>query len=172
MNSNNNTFNVIFLDLYTQYSDSIFRFCFMKTSRREVALDLTQETFTKFWEYMSSGHEVQESKALIYRIATNLVIDYYRKKKSDSLDILTENGFDFRFEENQSIETKFEIEQLHTKIQLLPDKYKDILIMRYVDDMSVKEIAQVYDEQENTISVRIHRAIEKLKQTYTTKEHE
>ncbi len=168
MNSNNNTFEDTFLNWYNQYSDNIFRFCYVKTSKRDVALDLTQESFTKFWEYITNGNEVTEPKALLYRIATNLVIDYYRKKKSDSLDALTVAGFDVVLEENQSVETQFEIKQLHQKISQLPDKYKDILLMRYVDDLSVKEIAEVYDEHENTISVRIHRAVEKLKNLYTT----
>lgn len=166
MKSNHITFEDTFLDWYNQYNDSIFRFCYIKTSKRNVALDLTQESFTKFWEYLAAGNEVTEPKALIYRIATNLVIDYYRKKKSDSLDALTLGGFDVELSENQSVETKFEIDQLHKKIALLPDKYKDILIMRYVDDLSVKEIAQAYDEHENTISVRIHRAVEKLRTLY------
>lgn len=166
MNSNNNTFKDEFLNWYTLYSDGIFRFCFVKTSKREVALDLTQESFTKFWEYIANGNEIAEPKALLYRIATNLVIDYYRKKKSDSLDALIQSGFDTGDDTDITVEKKFEIKQLHEMLAKLPDKYKDILLMRFVEDMSVIEIANVYDEHENTISVRIHRAIEKLKQLY------
>lgn len=170
MSSNNNTFKDTFLEWHTLYSDAIFRFCFIKTSKREVALDLTQESFTKLWEYISNGNEVLEPKALLYRIATNLIIDYYRKKKSDSLDALTQNGFDIIDTPDITPEKRFEIQQLHTKINELPDKYKDILIMRFVDDMSVPEIAEVYNEHENTISVRIHRAVDKLRKLYTENE--
>lgn len=166
MNSNNNTFENVFLEWHTTYSDAIFRFCLIKTSKREVALDLTQESFTKLWEYIAQGNEVSEPKALLYRIATNLIIDYYRKKKSDSLDALTQNGFDIAEIPEISPERRFDIQQLYTKINELPDKYKDILIMRFVDDLSIPEIAEVYNEHENTISVRIHRAVDKLRQLY------
>jgi RNA polymerase sigma-70 factor (ECF subfamily) len=170
MNSNTNTFKDNFLEWHNTYSDAIFRFCSIKTSKRDVALDLTQESFTKLWEYVSNGNEVLEPKALLYRIATNLIIDYYRKKKSDSLDALTQNGFDVVDTVDLSPERRFEIQQLHTKINELPDKYKDILIMRFVDDLSVPEIAEVYNEHENTISVRIHRAVDKLRKIYTENE--
>ncbi len=170
MSSNNNTFKDAFLEWHTLYSDAIFRFCAIKTSKREVALDLTQESFTKLWEYISNGNDVLEPKALLYRIATNLIIDYYRKKKADSLDVLTQNGFDVVDTPDISPERRFEIQQLHTRIDTLADKYKDILIMRFIDDMTIPEIAEVYNEHENTISVRIHRAVEKLRNTYTENE--
>ncbi len=172
MKEENSTIEDIFLEWYTSHSDGIFRFCLLKTSNRNVALDITQETFSKVWEYISKGNEVQEPKAFLYRIATNLVIDFYRKKKSDSLDTLIEAGFDPIGENTVSGEKAAEIQELYAKLEGLDDKYKDILIMRFVNDMSVQDIAAVYDEHENTISVRIHRAIEKLKGIYNIKHSE
>lgn len=157
----------VYLKGYNDYSDAIFRFCMLKTSKKDVALDLTQETFTKLWEYISEGNEVREMRPLLYRIAANLVIDYYRKKKSESLDLLTEKGFEPKDEEIKDAYKSSEIEELYRKLEKIDPKYKDILIMRFVNDLSIKEIAEVYDEHENTISVRIHRAIEKLKESYT-----
>lgn len=156
-----------FLLWYQSHSDGIFRFCFLKTSNRDVALDITQETFTKMWEYIGQKNDpIREPKALLYRIATNLIIDYYRKKKSDSLDAMTEYGFDIATD-LMNPEKTAEIKELHSKLSKLEDKYKDILIMRFVEDMSIEEIAEVYDQHPNTISVRIHRAVEKLKSIYT-----
>jgi RNA polymerase sigma-70 factor (ECF subfamily) len=132
-----------------------------------VALDLTQETFTKMWEYIAEKkEEIREPKSLLYRIATNLVIDYYRKKKSESLEALIEYGFNPEETMSISLEKELEIKELHLKLYKLEDKYKDILIMRFVEDMSLEEIAKVYDQHANTIAVRIHRAIEKLKTLY------
>lgn len=169
MNDNNNIHNIeySFLSFYNDYSDQIFRFCFIKTSNRDVALDLTQETFTKMWEYIAEKkEEIREPKSLLYRIATNLVIDYYRKKKSESLEALIEYGFNPEETMSISLEKELEIKELHLKLYKLEDKYKDILIMRFVEDMSLEEIAKVYDQHANTIAVRIHRAIEKLKTLY------
>lgn len=166
MKENIPTTEDIFLSTYTEYSDAIFRFCLMKTSKREVALDLTQESFTKLWEYISDGNEVREMRPLLYRIAANLVIDYYRKKKAESLDALTEKGIDIEGTDN--INKNSQIEELYRKLEIIDPKYKDILILRFVNDLSVKEIAEIYDEHENTISVRIHRAVEKLREVYTS----
>lgn len=155
-----------FLKGYNEYSDAIYRFCFLKTSDKNVALDITQETFTKTWEYMSEGNEIKEMRPLLYRVAANLVIDYYRKKKTDSLDILTQAGFEARDTTSQTPQQKSEVTELYAKLEKLEPKYKDILILRFINDLPVKEIAEIYDEHENTISVRIHRAVEKLKEIY------
>lgn len=170
MNEDISNIEDIFLEWYGAHNDGIFRFCLLKTSNRNVALDITQETFTKVWEYISAGNEIKEPKAFLYRIATNMIIDYYRKKKSDSLDTMLEAGFDPAGEDTLSPEKFSEIQELHAKLDTLEDKHKDILIMRFVNDMSVQDIAAIYDEHQNTISVRIHRALEKLKNAYNTQE--
>src|SRR5690606_23115332 len=76
------------------YSDAIFRFCLVKTSSRELAEDLVQETFMRYWQSLSSGKEMRNTRSLLYTIANHLVIDWYRKKRSLSLDALGEDGFD------------------------------------------------------------------------------
>jgi RNA polymerase sigma-70 factor (ECF subfamily) len=166
---NSNNIEDVFLEWYGAHNDGIFRFCLLKTSNRNVALDITQETFSKVWEYLSKGNEIKEPKAFLYRIATNIVIDFYRKKKSDSLDTMIESGFDPMQEDYISPEKFSEIQELHAKLAMLDDKHKDVIIMRFINDMSVQDIAAIYDEHENTISVRIHRALEKLRATYKTK---
>jgi RNA polymerase sigma-70 factor (ECF subfamily) len=151
-----------FLEAYDAHADAIFRYCFFQTSKREVALDITQDTFIRAWEYLEKGEMVENMKAFLYRIAGNLVIDYRRKKKSDSLDRMIEDGFDVGFDEHGKIEKQFEGREVLQIIEQIPEIYKDVLIMRFVDDMSIPEIAEVTGETENNISVRIHRGLEKL----------
>jgi len=161
-----------FLEAYDLFGDAIFRFCFFQTSKREVAIDITQDTFIKAWEYLDKGETVDNMKAFLYRIAGNLVIDYRRKKKPDSLDNMIENGFDVGFDEKGKIEKQFEGREVMQIIEEIPDMYKDVLIMRYVDDMSIPEIAEVTGETENNISVRIHRGLDKLEKTMAEKNRE
>lgn len=158
----------IFLKAYEKFGDGIFRFCYFKTRNRELALDLSQETFTKTWEYLSSGKEVENLKSFLYRVATNLIIDNSRKKKAVSLDQITETGVDFQDEkvENaaEEIDKKIEIENILKTLDELDESYREILVMRYVEEMTINEIAEVTGKTKNNVSVLIHRGVEKLKE--------
>lgn len=167
-----NNLNEYFRESYEEFSDAIFRYCYFQTGKREKALDLTQDTFINTWEYLVSGKEVENLKAFLYRVARNLIIDYRRKKKSESLDLLQEKGFDIAEQENELKirEEVFDIEVAIETINELSDKYREVILLRYVEDISVKEIANILKENENNISVRIHRGIEKLKKILDEKE--
>lgn len=161
-----------FLSVYNEFVDGVFRFCFYKTSDREVALDITQEVFAKIWEYMKKGGKLESAKAFVYLTANRKVIDWYRAKKNSvsiSLDDLRETGFDIKAEDANSglrIDSALALE----KVKELDDIYRDVLLLRYVEDLSVKEIAEALDETENNVSVRIHRGIEKMREIYRKEE--
>lgn len=153
-----------FIKTYDQFSDAIFRHCVFRISDREKAKDITQGSFVRLWDYMSEGKEIDNIRAFLYRIANNLIIDEYRKKKDESLDRMRdEEGFDEGFDPRHDIETKDEYSRAQALLSRLPDKYREALVMRHIDGLSVKDIARLTHETENVISVRIHRAIEKLK---------
>src|SRR6266566_458854 len=84
----------LFIQVYDQFADAIFRHCWFRVSDRERAKDLTQETFVKVWKILDRGESVENMRAYLYRIANNLIIDHYRKKKDVSLDLLQEDGFE------------------------------------------------------------------------------
>lgn len=153
-----------FLKVYEDLADSVFRHCYFRISDREKAKDLMQETFKRYWEYLDrSSAEVSNIKAFIFRIANNLLIDSYRRKKEESLDALIEDGFD-PGENDDSILDLATGRELKDILAELEPKYRDPLVMRYVDDLPVKEIAALLGESENVVSVRIHRALKKLKE--------
>jgi RNA polymerase sigma-70 factor, ECF subfamily len=158
-----------YLEGYDQYNDAIFRYCLFETSKRDVAIDLTQDTFIKVWEYMAEGKEIENMKAFLYRVARNIIIDYRRKKKSVSLDALSDEGFDVGVEDHKGIMDSIDGKKLLELIDDIPETYRDVVVMRFVEDMSIKEITEITGEAENTISVRLHRAIEKLRTVYNEK---
>lgn len=142
-----------------------------RISDRDIALDITQEAFTKYWDTISNGQVVKNDKALIFTITRNLIIDYYRKKKSVSLESLTETEDGENFEnfvlevdnKKNEIEMETEARFLINKIQELPKSYQQIIYLRYVEDMSPEEISKILGISANATSVRIHRGIEELK---------
>lgn len=154
----------IFMKSYEEHSDAILRYCIFQTSNRDVALDILQDTFTKTWLYLSEGKEVDNIRAFLYKVAKNLIIDYRRKKKSYSLDAITETGVDFEGEnEEESITDEFDKDFIIGKLENLEPSDQEILTMRYINEMSIKEIAEILDLSSNNVSVRIHRALERLK---------
>ncbi|MDP4010402.1 MAG: sigma-70 family RNA polymerase sigma factor [Candidatus Spechtbacteria bacterium] len=154
-----------YLRVYDKQADAIFRHCYFRISDKEIALDLMQETFTKTWEYISKGGEVTNIRAFLYKVANNLLIDQYRKKKSISLEAIHETGFEFASKNaDQDIKTKVDANLALRYLDVLEDDSKQVLLMRYVDDMKVKDIAEIIGETENAVSVRIHRALKKIQE--------
>ena len=158
-----------FEQVYQAESDAVFRYCFFRISNRETALDLTQDTFMRFWDALIKQKDIQNTKAFIFMIARNLVIDFYRKKKSISLDVILDEGGEgmFMAEEKsriEYIEMSSEARFALDKIALLEPLYQQIIYMRFVEDLKPKEIAEVLGVSSNVISVRIVRGLQKLRE--------
>lgn len=153
----------IFIKAYDDHSDAIFRHCYFRVFERERAKELMQETFIKTWEYLRSGAKVDNLRAFLYRVATNVIIDESRRKKSLSLDKLQESGFDPKDDTHDRLLNFIEGGELIRLLEEIEPKYREALTMRYVEDLDIKEIAVALEETENNISVRIHRGLEKIR---------
>lgn len=158
-----------FLEAYEQHADALFRYCVFKVRDRDTAKDLLQEAFMKAWDSLSQGNEVQNMRAFLYKILGNLIIDHYRKKKSASLDELSEAGFDPAAPIESTAEDRFDGERAIALIKELPKEYRDVIFMRCIEDMSFKEIAEITGEVENTVAVRFHRGIKKARSQFDFK---
>lgn len=164
-----------FLEAHGLYADVLFRFCLFKLSNRELAKDLLQETFMKVWLYIAKGGNVENMKALLYKTVNNLIIDEYRKVDrrrgtSESLDVLHDAGFDPGFDDTRSWIDKLDGEGAMVLIAKVPAPYSEALFLRYVQDLSIDEIVAITGQSDNTISVRIHRGLLRLKELFD-KEH-
>jgi RNA polymerase sigma-70 factor, ECF subfamily len=155
-----------FLNIYEKHADAIYRHCYFRVSNKELAENLTQETFMRAWTYLGEGKEIQNMKALLYKMAGNLVIDHYRKKKESSLENMTEAGFQVSDLSEGQMENAVDLKDLIEKMDRLEDGDRNLLIMRFIDDMRPREIAKILDLKVNIISVRLHRAVGKLKKYY------
>lgn len=154
-----------FQKIYDAWSDAIFRFCLTRTSNREQALDLTQETFLRLWQNIEKGEKIKSEKAFLFTISHRLIIDWYRKKKSISLDKMMENEenpFDPKDETNLeiSMEGKYLIENLDK----LKSDYRDAIYLRFVEGLSPAEIGMITGTSTNAVSVRINRGLQELRE--------
>jgi RNA polymerase sigma-70 factor (ECF subfamily) len=155
-----------FLKLYDELAEPLFRHCYFRVSSREIAEDLVQESFMRMWNYLGEGKTIENPKAFLYRVAGNLVIDHYRKKKDTSLDALAEEGFDPAGSGAGDILEYVDGKYAKTLLEKLEPEGREVLVLRYVNDLSIGEIADIIGATENVVSVRIHRSIEKLKKLF------
>jgi len=157
----------MFLEIYELYNDAIFRHCFFRVNcNRERAEDLTQETFIKTWDYLRKGKEIDNMQAFLYRVANNCIIDSMRKKTPVSLDALMEKGFDAPNTTGMTTEDTIEISRIRDILENIEEPYRTAVALRYIDDISPKNIALMLNESEDTVSVRIHRGVQKIKKFY------
>ncbi|MEK7615651.1 MAG: RNA polymerase sigma factor [Patescibacteria group bacterium] len=156
-----------FEKIYDDFAPKIFKFCYFRVSSKEEAEDIASLVFIRAWDHIAVGKEVTNVQGFLYRIANNLVIDFYRKNKDKrelSIDdpvnpIDVPDKADFV----EQLDQRMLVQEIQGKLERLQDNYRDVIVMKYINDLSIKEIAEVLETSENNISVRLHRAIEKLK---------
>lgn len=160
---NQGTQEKVFVESFSEYGDAIFRFCMVKVSNVELAEDMTQEVFTKYWQYLRDGKEMTNTRSLLYTIANNMAKDWYKKKKAVSLDEKMEAG-QVPQDKSASPETVSEYQEVLNTIEDMEQKDKEVLLLKHVEGLDPKDIAEVLEESANTISVRLNRATKRLQQ--------
>jgi len=158
----------IFNKIYDKYIGKIYRFVFIKVNSKEIAEDLTSETFLRIWKNLERGNKIEKPGAFLYKIARNLVTDYYREKAKPIIslaDVEYEQVVDSSpisdIHEQSAKKSDFEI--VKAAINTLGEDYQDVLNLRYVEDYSIEEIAEILDRPEGTVRVMLHRGLEELK---------
>ncbi len=168
-----------FIKSYDLYVDRLYRFIYFKVGNEEEARDLTSTVFLKVWNYIQNDNleDLKTLKALIYKIARNAVIDHYRRSKGNITSVRDggENKIEIS-DESQDLarqaEIAFDFKIVESKLRELKDEYREIIILRFVDEMSIKEIAAVVDKPKNNVRVLIHRALKILKKLMEEEGHE
>lgn len=158
---NQNTQEKIFIESFSKYGDAIFRFCIVKVSNVELAEDMTQEVFTRYWQYLRDDKTMTNTRSFLYTIANNLAKDWYKKKKSDSLDLKMESGF-IPKDMAADPEIMAECQEVLHAIKDMEENDKQVLLLKYVEGLTPKDIAEALAETANVISVRLNRATKKL----------
>lgn len=157
-----------FAELYDKYIGEIYRFIFFKVSHREEAQDLTSEVFLKTWNYLANhphDKEIKSFRGLIYRIARNAVVDFYRAR-AQRHECALDEVVQYRAEDISSythIELKAEAARILQALKKMKREYQDIILLKYVEEMSVGEIAESLDKSQTAVRVTLHRATKVLK---------
>ncbi len=154
-----------------RYQRPIINFTYRMTHDREIALDLAQEVFIKAYNSLNSYNSGYKLSTWLYKIASNHVIDYLRKKEPRWVSIDTSAEEDGRpmdlpaIQENQvdSLVFSEKLEKIQTAIKRLPLSYRRLITLRHVNECSYEEIAAICSLPLGTVKNRIFRAREMLR---------
>jgi RNA polymerase sigma-70 factor (ECF subfamily) len=139
---------------------------YFKLNDRAMGNDLVQDTFVKTWSYLVRGGKIDVMKAFLYHVLNNLIVDEYRKRKMISLDVIMEKGFEPHTKDSARFYDMLDGKAALLLIARLPIAYQKIMRMRYVQDLSLKEMALLTGRSQNAIAVQAHRGLKKLKLLY------
>ena len=154
-----------FGDLYSFYLDPIYRYVFCYVRDKMIAEDLTQDVFIKAWKAINSCKGKERTfSSWLYRIAHNQVIDNFRSTENRlAIEIQPESLSGISNIEKE-IEVKSEWEQTLETISFLPEKQKQIIILKFIEDMDNSEIEKITGKSQNAIRVLQMRALNTLRQ--------
>ncbi len=158
--------------IFDLYYKQILTYTLRRTADARLAEDITADTFAKalhsLWRYSWRGVPLS---AWLYKIAGNEIRMQARKRASVSLDILVEAGFDIAddalSEEREALEqaatADAQFAQVSAALRSLPQKYQEVLALRYMEDKSGREIALIVNKKESTVRSLLHRGMQMLK---------
>jgi len=162
-----------FLEFYDQYVEKIYRYVYFRIGTEELAEDLTSEVFLKSWQYINQNKEsepslkaMQNPRAFFYQVARNLIVDFYRHKEKSpiSLEEITDKSLaDKKDDQIEQTSRSLEMETVRRALDCLNDDYKEIIIWRYLDELEIKEIAEILNKSEGAVRVLLSRALSNLK---------
>lgn len=147
---------------FNEQYDKIYRYCYLRVRHREVAEDLTQETFLRFLEH-PQYHDKDKALRYLYTIAGNLCIDEYRKVKADPLP---EELPEQKDRENEWL-THIALSEA---VAALPEKEQELILLRYVNEVPVSVISELYHISRFALSRRLKRILSKLRDTFEKEE--
>ena len=158
-----------FGELYDLYVEKIYRFVFFKISDRAETEDVVSEIFLKTWNYLINKEkgEVDSFSGFVYQVARNAVIDWYRERKKRSTYLSPEPVEDMEVADEAAssvMETKQDVDRTFAVMKKMKHEYQEILMLRFVEELSIKEIAAISGKGQTAVRVTLHRAVKKMKE--------
>lgn len=151
--------------LYDRHLPAIYRFILLKVGNEPDAQDICHQVFMNAWQNIN-GFRFQgfPFSSWLYKIARNAVIDHWRTRKvSVDIELVSENLLSDAPALGESVDRKLGLQLVWSGLKRLDEDYQSLLIMKFVDELSNKEIAEILGKSEGAIRVTQHRALKQLK---------
>lgn len=152
------------LDIFIRelYPD-VYRFVYRKMNGLDISKDITQEAFLRFIKNIRGYEHNGKVLSYLYKIASNLCVDYFRKNKNEDVEIEEVILKDEKVNVHESVLNKIKKDILMNYIQNLKSKEQDVIILKYFHQYTFKEIAMLFEISESTVKSRHKSALIKLK---------
>jgi len=149
--------------LYETYVDAIYEYFSFRVDSKATAEDLTSEVFLRMVRGLASYHDQGfPFRAWLYRIAANLVIDYYReRKKGIAAELLDSQAGDDTDPFDRLVRTEEQL-RLRVAIRALPEVYQELLVLRFVENLPHTEIAAIMNKSPEALRAMQYRALKAL----------
>jgi RNA polymerase sigma-70 factor, ECF subfamily len=155
------------------YKNKVYQLCYRMLGNRHEAEDAAQEAFIRAYINIDTYNPNMKFSSWLYRIATNLSIDRIRKKKPDFYLDAEVSGTDGLTMYSQFASTEASPEDALESLELqetvqkailkLPEKYRSVIVLKYIEELSLQEISEILDLPVGTVKTRIHRGREALR---------
>lgn len=160
-----------FVNHYETYKDKVYSYIFYRLDMDQaLAEDLTSDTFIKAYEKFDTYDEQFAFSTWIYTIARNVMTDYFRTLSKQRNESLCEEDESEHFQSNDhvddwniALDTEASMKQVQEILTGLPEFQKDCVIMKYLDELSTKEIAHITDQNEASVRQALSRGIRKVR---------
>ena len=156
-------------ELIEKYYPEILRYCIWHAPNRTLAEDATQETFLKVIRYMNKYVHRGKFRAFLYKVAANTCIDMWRKQETikefpDGMK-LEQMQMEISYEESGFTEVQALLD-MQRMLRILPEEQREIVFLRFGQNLTIREIANVLGIPFRTVQSRIRLALKKLKMEY------
>jgi RNA polymerase sigma-70 factor (ECF subfamily) len=158
--------------LIRKYENPMFNYIGRMVRERELALELTQEVFLKSYASLHSYQTKYKFSTWLFKIASNLIIDYWRKKRIPALSLDQQDNRGYQkvslqvSDQKPSITKKYELSELKARIEEtleeIPTPLKELFIWRHMNELSYAEIAEIKNIPVGTVKNRVFQAKEMI----------
>ncbi|MFC6041201.1 RNA polymerase sigma factor SigW [Paenisporosarcina macmurdoensis] len=162
-----------FAEIVELYQDKLYRICYRMLGNKHEAEDIAQEAFVRAFINIHTFDTNRKFSTWLYRIGTNLCIDRIRKKKPDyyldaevagteGLNMYSQIASKEELPEQEVLKMEMQ-DRVQYEISRLPDKYRAVIVLKYMEDLPLQEISDILEMPLGTVKTRIHRGREALR---------
>lgn len=148
----------LLMDCITEHQESVYRLAYSYVKNKDDALDIVQDAIHKAFLSIDKLQNQGSIKSWFYRIVVTTSLDFLRKRKHVHVmeDEILESFLPGQSDTYPNLD-------LTESVDDLPEKYRTVIILRYFEDMKIEDIAEVIQENTNTVKTRLYQALKRLR---------
>jgi len=160
-----------FIKVYDESVEEIYRFVYFKIGGREEAKDLSSMIFLKAWQHIQNNtlEDAKTLRALLYKIARNAIVDYYRESGNKMTASLDDEDHKIEVadetpDQAQRLDREADLDLIKRQLPLLKEEYREMIIMKFISDLSLEEISDITGKSKGNVRVLLHRSLNALRE--------